>query len=934
MGLGKMRKRRLGRKTASSAASRRPGFELLERREMFAVYLPDSFAHGDLQPVGTAFNGGEQIFFGGHSRGLQFEFGNSAAAITYAGTGWNQRDVDDLLTGSIDDVAGAPSLYEAAGTPGGAAQLHAVYRTTTGKIVDVWSTPWQSRELVSSGAASDPTATTLNGGRQVLYVGTDGHVHIVASADLGNTWTDTDLNALVGVGADASAAAVPTGGIASLQVGSLEYYVYNRADGALGYFLWSGSAWGYDVLDATDFAGYVAPTTGARGALEGTFYASDGGALPTVGWVLFRDGTGSLRGVWLAGGGPWRTAEISDVEMLGPPSAAFDPVNRQLNVTYVDSNAHLRLLKEVSPWTNLDFHSGYYLTMPLANLGGEQRASDTIEFNDGSTVTVIAEQAGTAFNDVTVDFVAGASLTALYDSVAKVITVTLPGSTNNLSIAAVIDDLAEFEAFAGSQFGIFSTVNDAFTTLGTLTGGTPIVPGNAVRPDIFYREHAVAGRGPGLHVLYKDQSNHLHNIVGTPSFPAVFDTTAYLEGYHALVGYGTVNAAAAVAYALNSSTPLAGAGSGAWNLSLIRAPSVWNTATGQNVAVFALDSGIDTANNDVLLLTGFNIAGNNTNTLDTNGHGTGVAGIIAGLNDGSGVTGVAYNARVVPVKIGDGSVLSQTAIADGLEFASDYALPSGYVDGTRVVNMSFASTAGTLDLVRDKMYQELPDTVFVLAAGNRRQETMDLPARYAVGYGIVAGAVNSASQLWSPTNGTAGASVPVNFLLAPGVGVTTLAPVGSSGNNHNTANVDGTSAAAAHISGVVALMLQANPDLTPREIESILIASAEQVVTQIFSATVPSINATIYWAGDEGPSAATGILLGEATMSGQPEAQARDEDVAGLPTKPVVYPETIVNHVLAKASSHDELDSTASSEEREELIELLARSLGRNLLGA
>lgn len=927
MRLGNWRKRGSQAGTRTNR-QRRPALERLERREMFAVYLPDTFAHPDLQPVGSAFNGGEQAFFGGHGGGLQFEFGSSPVASSYNGTGWHRKDVDDLIAGSIDDIAGTPSLYVAPAV-GGAEQLHAVYRTTTGKILDVWSSPWQSRELVASGAASDPTAATLNGGRQVLYVGTDGHVHFVASSDGGVTWNDTNLTDLVGLGSDPSAVAVATGGVVAMQVGSFEYYVYHRADGGLGYFLWSGTAWGYDALDATDLAGYIAPASAAAGALEGISYASDGGSTPNVGWVLFRDGGEKLRGVWLAGGGPWQTATLSNVKMLGAPSAAFDPATRKLNVAYVDSNAHLRLLTEGSTWSNYDFHASSNISMPLSHLGTERKASDTITFHDGSKLLVTAAAYGIALNDVTVDIAAGASLSAVYDSIAQTLIVTVPSSgvTTASAIAATIDALTDFEAKASSPFGGFNPFFDVFATLGVLEGGTEVRPGNAVRPDLYVRPHSVSGAPAGMHILYKDQANHVHNVRAIASQP-VFDTTAFLEGYRPTYGYGIVNAATAVAYALGSSAPLNGAGSGAWNLSLIRAPSVWNTATGQNVAVFALDSGIDTSNSDMLLLTGFNVAANSANTTDTNGHGTGVAGIIAGVNDGAGVTGVAYNARVVPVKLGDLSVLSESTIVAGIDYATKYDLPAGYVDKTRIVNMSFASTAASMSSVRDKLYQNLPNTLFVTAAGNRTQRDPDTPAAYNVGFGIVAGAINSASQLWSPTNGTTGALTPYNYLLAPGASVTAATLVGASGNSHNTALVDGTSAAAAHISGVVALMLEANPDLTPREIEAILIASADQVVTQTVSAIAPSISATIYWAGgNQEGEAALASLVAEAASPAEVEEHSITSASSYQPVDGAAIAQTMparIHDAVISAAFSEDSQGTDGKEEVSDLFDFLA----------
>jgi subtilisin family serine protease len=112
----------------------------------------------------------------------------------------------------------------------------------------------------------------------------------------------------------------------------------------------------------------------------------------------------------------------------------------------------------------------------------------------------------------------------------------------------------------------------------------------------------------------------------------------------------------------------------------------------------------------------------------------------------------------------------------------------------------------------------------------------------------VAGLLTSSGERWSPSNGTSTSVAALNYLFAPGVNVDASTLVGSSGDDYNTAAMTGTSAAAAHISGVAALVQAANPALTARQIESILIASADPVTTTV-SAPPPSYPIAIYWAG-------------------------------------------------------------------------------------
>jgi subtilisin len=426
--------------------------------------------------------------------------------------------------------------------------------------------------------------------------------------------------------------------------------------------------------------------------------------------------------------------------------------------------------------------------------------------------------------------------------------------------------------------------------------------------------------------LYKDMSGHVHNVRPTNSSnPVILDTTAYLEGYRSTFGYGLVNAARAVAYALGTQTVVTGAPLENWNLDLVKAPDAWSSATGVNAAVFVLDSGVDIDNLDLNTLAGRNVAAQTTNVTDSTGHGTGVAGIIAAKNDAGGITGVAFDAKVVPIKVGDASPNSETTLVNGIDYAMNYTLPGGYATATRVLNLSLATTQSTnpgniLAALRNKMYSESADAVFVLAAGNRTQNRPDYPAGFAVGFGIVAGAINIDGKRWAPTN-AANSLAPMNYLLAPGVDVPTDTLVGDSGDNHNTTNVSGTSVAAAHISGVIALMLDANPALTPREVESILIASADQVITQTVAASAPSIPATIYFAGEADSGQMAALTTDRISLAVGGESTP---DTNEIPTSPPSKQATATIVASPTTKAVDEVFEAVSQEEAEDLLDLFA----------
>lgn len=102
-----------------------------------------------------------------------------------------------------------------------------------------------------------------------------------------------------------------------------------------------------------------------------------------------------------------------------------------------------------------------------------------------------------------------------------------------------------------------------------------------------------------------------------------------------------------------------------WHLPTIQAPTAWDTTRGDNVTIAVLDTGIEATHPDLngKLVSGWNTVDNNTDTTDTHGHGTQVAGVAAAAtNNGAGVAGVAWGANIMPIRVStaaDGSAYFQ-----------------------------------------------------------------------------------------------------------------------------------------------------------------------------------------------------------------------------------------------------------------------------------
>jgi subtilisin family serine protease len=232
-------------------------------------------------------------------------------------------------------------------------------------------------------------------------------------------------------------------------------------------------------------------------------------------------------------------------------------------------------------------------------------------------------------------------------------------------------------------------------------------------------------------------------------------------------------------------------------------------ATGKNVQVAVIDSEIDANHPD--------LQGAVTGTYDAlpsddqtaHPHGTGMAGAIASHKR---LLGIAPNARLLAVRAfgvnTGGAQGTSLNIVKGLQWAVD--------QGAKIINMSFA---GPKDPILQQAIQRLTDQgiILIAAAGNAGPKSPPLfpgadPNVIAV----------SATDVDDKTFKGANRGKYV-AIAAPGVDILVPAPEG--GYQLTT----GTSVAAAHISGVVALMLERNKELKPAEVRAILAATAKDV---------------------------------------------------------------------------------------------------------
>ena len=323
------------------------------------------------------------------------------------------------------------------------------------------------------------------------------------------------------------------------------------------------------------------------------------------------------------------------------------------------------------------------------------------------------------------------------------------------------------------------------------------------------------------------------------NYKLTLSTAATTASFNATYGYGLVNAAAAVARALGQTNPfpdVANLGGNNWGNDMVNAPEAWARGyTGQGIVAAVVDTGVDYNHRDLRDniwvntreipgngidddrngfiddVRGWDFIGRDNNPMDEDSHGTHVAGTIAAGNNGFGMTGVAYNARIMPVRVLGPNGGANSTVANGIRYAVD--------NGANVINLSLGGDFPSAEIESALRYATQQGVFVVMAAGNDGDARPDFPARYATQNGLSIGAVNSSRQIAGFSN-RAGSDSTMQHVVAPGVDIYSTTP----GNTYR--RLSGTSMATPHVAGVVALMLSANRNLTHAQIRQILTSSA------------------------------------------------------------------------------------------------------------
>jgi len=295
-----------------------------------------------------------------------------------------------------------------------------------------------------------------------------------------------------------------------------------------------------------------------------------------------------------------------------------------------------------------------------------------------------------------------------------------------------------------------------------------------------------------------------------------------------------------------------------WDLPLINLPQAWDVTTGAprsgSVVVAVIDTGVFLAHPDLAgrLISGYDFISSATRSRDGDGidadpddpgdaaaagssswHGTHVAGTIgARSNDGNGITGISWGAKIMPVRVlgvGGGTGYD---IIQGVRYAAGLPNDSGSVppQPADIANLSLGCQSCFSQAAQDAYSAaRAAGMIVVAAAGNESSTEPGFPASYDGVISVSAVTLSGARAPYSNSGPTIDIAAPGGDTSVDTDGngyvdgiLSTLVDDSSGTREPAYVFYQGTSMASPHVAGVIALMKAVCPSLTPAQVDTLI----------------------------------------------------------------------------------------------------------------